>query len=82
MALFNIYTESKVYVLCPAGAVTGGPEALHQLAYKLRRKGIDARMVYYSDNNRDTEVPEPYRVYDPVVSDEVEDEQANVVIVP
>ena len=36
----------KVYILCPAYAVTGGPEALHQLGEALTHAGIDVAMVY------------------------------------
>lgn len=36
-----------VYILCPHGIRTGGPEALHQLSDALIHHGFDARMVYY-----------------------------------
>ena len=35
----TIYDDSKIYVLCPSGIVTGGIEAVHQLVDKLRRFG-------------------------------------------
>jgi len=41
-------TESiKIYLACPSGIHTGGPECLHQLAYKLRQYGYDTIMWYY-----------------------------------
>ncbi|HSG78516.1 MAG TPA: hypothetical protein VLD62_02965 [Acidimicrobiia bacterium] len=36
-------------VLCPLGATTGGPEALHQLASELRSVGRDAGVLYMQE---------------------------------
>lgn len=38
--------SETIYLLCPAGTRTGGPEALHQLGRVLIDLGHDARMVY------------------------------------
>lgn len=35
-----------IYLLCPSGLRTGGPEAIHQLAGELLEQGHDARIVY------------------------------------
>jgi ABC-type amino acid transport substrate-binding protein len=40
-----------VFALCPANALTGGPEALHQFVHKARQQGFDARIVYVKDEN-------------------------------
>jgi len=40
----NIHT---VYIYCPSGYASGGPEVLHQLGYKLKENGIKVFMVYY-----------------------------------
>ena len=40
--------NSKIYVFCPGGYATGGPEALHQLAHHLNKLGFEAYMHYYS----------------------------------
>jgi hypothetical protein len=37
-------------ILCPARAVTGGPEALHQLAWALTALGHSASVTYYGES--------------------------------
>lgn len=49
----------KIYIACPAGKATGGPELLHQLCYKLNLFGYDATMYYYN-------VPTQYQSQDVV----------------
>lgn len=39
---------SRVILLSPADAITGGPEALHQLAHAIREAGGEAGMAYYA----------------------------------
>jgi hypothetical protein len=41
----------EVLLLCPE-VKTGGPEALHQLGYRIARHGGTARMVYYAPHSR------------------------------
>ena len=41
MSQFN-----KILVVCPSGAVTGGPEALHQLVNHMNDLGLSAHIVY------------------------------------
>lgn len=41
----------KVLIMCPL-AITGGPEAMHQLAGSLRHHGIDAWIMYYGGPNQ------------------------------
>ena len=36
----------KWQIACPAGSVTGGPEALHQFAHTARTLGIDRKRLY------------------------------------
>lgn len=38
----------NVIVFCPRNFRTGGPEAVHQLAHVLRKKGVRARVFYFS----------------------------------
>ncbi len=38
-----------IYLFCPAGLRTGGPEAIHQLAGELVAQGHDARIAYVND---------------------------------
>ncbi len=42
---------NKIYVLCPAGVKSGGPELLHQLVFHLTRLGADAYIVYISESD-------------------------------
>lgn len=49
----------SIYIACPAGLATGGPELLHQLCYKLNQFGYQAFMYYYN-------VPEEYQGRDVV----------------
>lgn len=70
-------------VLCPAQLVTGGPEALHQLAHVARQQGIDARMVYTgADAGAAVATPEPYRIYEPRIDAAPDDDPQTLVIAP
>ena len=71
----------RVFILCPAGAISGGPEALHQLGGALRARGVAAAMVYYPTGPRH-EVPAPYRHYGVAVSPGVADEADSVIVIP
>jgi len=53
----------RILVVCPGNAVTGGPEALHQLVDAMRRAGHPAFIVYWPPG-RTFEVPPPYAQYD------------------
>ena len=43
----KVFSDTIIYVHCPGCVASGGPEALHVLAHELRRRGHDARMMYY-----------------------------------
>ena len=49
-----MYNNSNIYVLCPAYVATGGTEAIHTLAYELRKLGMSA-IIYYTDVRRGVE---------------------------
>jgi len=53
---------SSVLVICPANAMTAGPEALHQLVAELNAQGQPAAIVYHPFD-RPAVTPEPYRKY-------------------
>ncbi|HEY0185692.1 MAG TPA: hypothetical protein VGC09_23055 [Rhodopila sp.] len=72
----------QVFILCPGGMISGGPEALHQLAGALSAHGVAAAMVYYPPRAGPYAVPEPYRRYGVTVCRGVEDDAASVIVVP
>lgn len=53
---------SHIYVICPGGIVTGGPELLHQLVDRLNREGRPASLVYHPFD-REHPVPAAYERY-------------------
>lgn len=61
---------------------TGGPESLHQFGSELRKRGIDANMVY---TNPDLELPSRLAIYNvPSITDitKIVDDSKNVFVVP
>ena len=69
-----------IFVMCPGGAMTAGPEALHQLAFDLIRLGYPASMVYFPfDKIFDTQ--DPYKKYKVPVS-QYKDEFGDLLIFP
>jgi len=83
----EIYPNTKVYIACPAYYATGGPEALHQLAYHLLNDlNVEAVMYYHHfDRNRfKTPVHPEYETYNvPYVLEirQDEDSERNILIV-
>lgn len=75
-------SRAKIYIFCPNNAVTGGPEALHQLQYYMRTCGLDSYLVYYF--SKSTECTPRYKIYNPkIISyEEIEDSEKNLIIVP
>lgn len=71
----------KIYVVCPGGAITGGPELLHQLVHTLRQEGREAFISYYPFLHRWT-TPEPYRRYECPVAASIPDNSDVAVLVP
>ncbi len=75
---------SKIYVVCPYGLVTGGPDALHQLVFYLNKNSIFSNIVYSDINDRNKPIPEPYKLYlsDYCILSDVKDEKGSAIIVP
>lgn len=73
--------NSKVYILCPANAYTGGPTLLHQLGARLRADGIEAYMYYWPVGSEEKIHP-GYKKYALPLTDHVEDRSENVLIIP
>lgn len=47
----GLIPKGIVYIFCPGGFVTGGPEAIHQLASSLNKLGRECYIVYYDPLN-------------------------------
>ena len=79
----KIYAK-KIYVFCPAGVKTGGPELLHQLVYALNQNKKSASIVYTGKINHSYKIIDEYLQYidSYLLPEEVEDSAENLVIVP
>lgn len=73
--------KSTIYVACPAQLVTGGPEAMHQLYYKLKATGLNAKMFYFP-SDIEAPVADRFLQYNPVFVREIVDNSSNIIIVP
>lgn len=83
----------KIYILCPHGLRTGGPEALHQLFHSLKSLDLEVYMAYVSLKKRifrplpeinyhSSSIFEYYNKYEPISCNEIEDREDSVVIFP
>ena len=75
----------KYYIFTPMKVVGGGAEALHQLAYYLRKSGREAYTVYYAYSGFfDAKPIDRYEQYEVVTTkyEDIEDEPWNYVIAP
>ncbi len=76
---FNITENTKYFVYCPAGVVTGGAELLHQLVDVINKNGGNAFIVYYGESEHI--LPNDYRSYNIKLADSIEDEDENIVVI-
>lgn len=70
----------KVFIVARGGAVTGGPELLHQLVHALRNIKVDAYISYYPFDKQ-FDVPLVYQKYN-VVQSNIEDAEGNLIVFP
>ena len=77
----EIYEDTKIYIICPACTVSGGPELLHQLGAALQKRRIRSYM-YYLPEHTNRPIPELYRKYDVPFTEEIEDMSQNILVVP
>ena len=70
----------KIYIAAPAGAATGGPELLHQLAVKLRDRNLEVVMIYHPAV--ENPVHRNYLQYNIPYTYAIEDDRCNALIVP
>jgi hypothetical protein len=76
--------NSKVYVVAPAGVVTGGPEDLYELAYSLRElyPGIQVYMYYIARRGVENPIAPEYEHFGIERAQTIEDSEENVLILP
>jgi hypothetical protein len=72
--------KTKILVVCPGGAISGGPELLHQLVHELREAQADAAICYVP-LWRDFEIPTPYHAYN-VEQRAWSDEKDQIIVIP
>lgn len=75
----------KIFVLCPYGLVSGGPDALHQLVFYINQKHPNtAEIVYVDIRSRKRPVPNAYKVYvdQYLLFNDVPDAEDSVVVMP
>lgn len=76
---------NNIYIFSPAKKCTGGPEALHQLAYYLRMVGLNSYIVYYDNSGFVESLPiDRYVQYEPYIVSyaDIEDSDRNVCVAP
>jgi hypothetical protein len=71
----------RLFVLCPAGYVTGGPEALHQLVHVADRLGFEAAVVYFPPDHPEPTAA-PFASYRAPVAPYVVDAPDSLVVAP
>ncbi|WP_026759299.1 glycosyltransferase [Selenomonas ruminantium] len=77
----ELTANSKVYIMCPGNAHTGGPTLLHQLGARLQADGVDVAMYYYPVSTKSSVHPH-YRHYSLPVAECIEVGIDNILIVP
>ena len=77
----SIPKYDAIYVLCRAGAVSGGPDALHRLVHVLRELGVRA-FISYVPLGVTAEVPEIYRRNYGVIAAQPVDAPVNLIVLP
>lgn len=82
MTLLKINKETKIYVACPPNFETGGPEALHSLAYELRNLGFEALIYYVDASENENPVAKRFIKFNIPYVFEIEDNRNNILIIP
>ena len=77
-----IQKKTKVYVLAPANAFTGGPELLHQIAFNIRKIFKVKTTMMYLPTLSDHPVHKNFKKYNLEYTNYVEDNEKNILIIP
>jgi len=73
--------DSKIIIFCPPKKVTGGPEALHQLADRLDKIGVKNVFMHYIPKRRNSKATN-YSVYKTQEIDSVIDNPDTILVIP
>lgn len=68
--------------ICPAGAVTGGPEALHQLVNVANEVHPRSAAICYMPDGKSHNVPAPYAKYNTPIVSMAEIPTESIVVIP
>ena len=71
-----------ITITCLRSVATGGTELLHQLGYKLRLFGFDARICYFGENNGKEETHPYFLKYGLPVCRTIIDSSDNIIVHP
>ena len=77
--MIKVYPDSKIYIYCPAGIVTGGAELLHQLVSFLNDNGRDAYIVYFGEKKHI--LPNDYKCYNIKIAERVINAEKNIEVI-
>lgn len=77
-----INEKTQIYVACPPNSATGGPELLHQLVYKLNKKGLNSHIFYYPPDIYKNPIHPNYKRYIDKYVKRIDDNKDNILIVP
>ena len=79
----KLYKDSIVYLLCPAYAASGGPEAIHALSQELNRIGINSIICYIGYNGVGDPVHPLMKCYDiRYTQPKIINSERNIIIIP
>ena len=71
----------KIYILAPSKTYTGGPEALHQLAFTIKNKTKYKNVsMYYLPNSTSNSVHSNFKKYNLPVAKKIEDSVDNLLV--
>lgn len=76
------YDNTRIYIFCPAGFATGGPEALHQLGAQLIKQGFCAFMYYYNTPDSVDVVHKNYEKYAVPHVSKLENSSKHIMVLP
>ncbi|HTD99404.1 MAG TPA: hypothetical protein VK668_08950 [Mucilaginibacter sp.] len=74
--------DCKIYIFCPSGYASGGPEALHQLGHQLNLQGFKAYMYYFLNPEGTDEVHPNYKKYQVPYTSVLENKPEHLMILP